>query len=98
MLDGLLRYGKLLALGCLLALPLLASPVTAADTAKVDAVAIVLPGPAGSATGSARDVTAKVLRENAFMEELRAAETEIVAVMDDQGRILRRSGQPASKR
>lgn len=60
MLDGLLRYGKLLALGCLLALPLLASPVTAADTAKVDAVAIVLPDPSGNATGSARDVTAKV--------------------------------------
>jgi PAS domain S-box-containing protein len=45
--------------------------------------------------GICRDVTAKVLRENAFMEELRAAETEIVAVMDDQGRILRRSGQAA---
>lgn len=42
--------------------------------------------------GICRDVTAKVLRENAFMEELRAAETEVVAVMDDQGRILRRSG------
>ncbi len=43
--------------------------------------------------GICRDITAKVLRENAFMEELRASETEIVAVMDDQGRILRRFPQ-----
>lgn len=43
--------------------------------------------------GVCRDITAKVLRENAFMEELRTSETEIVAVMDDQGRILRRSPQ-----
>lgn len=43
--------------------------------------------------GICRDITAKVLRENAFMEELRTSDSEVVAVLDDQGRILRRSPQ-----
>lgn len=42
--------------------------------------------------GICRDVTAKILRENAFMDTLRTTDTDIVAVMDDQGRILRRFG------
>ena len=41
--------------------------------------------------GIAQDISAKVLQENAFMEQLRAREEDVVVVTDDQGRILRRS-------
>lgn len=43
--------------------------------------------------GIAQDISAKVVQENAFMEQLRAGERDVVVVMDDQGRILRRSAQ-----
>lgn len=41
--------------------------------------------------GIAQDITDQVLRENAFMERLRAGQKDVVVVADDQGRILRRS-------
>jgi len=43
--------------------------------------------------GIAQDISAKVLQENAFMEQLRASDDDVVVVTDDQGRILRRSAQ-----
>lgn len=43
--------------------------------------------------GIAQDISAKVLQENAFMEQLRSGEGDVVVVTDDQGRILRRSSQ-----
>jgi PAS domain S-box-containing protein len=43
--------------------------------------------------GIAQDISAKVLQENAFMEQLRSGEGDAVVVTDDQGRILRRSAQ-----
>jgi len=43
--------------------------------------------------GIAQDISAKVLQENAFMEQLRVREEDVVVVSDDQGRILRRSAQ-----
>ena len=43
--------------------------------------------------GIAQDISAKVLQENAFMEQLRTREDDVVVVSDDQGRILRRSAQ-----
>jgi PAS domain S-box-containing protein len=43
--------------------------------------------------GIAQDISARVIQENAFMEQLRAREEDVVVVTDDQGRILRRSAQ-----
>ncbi len=43
--------------------------------------------------GIAQDISAKVLQENAFMEQLRTNDDDVVVVTDDQGRILRRSAQ-----
>ncbi len=43
--------------------------------------------------GIAQDISAKVMQENAFMEQLRTLEEDVVVVTDDQGRILRRSAQ-----
>ncbi len=43
--------------------------------------------------GIAQDISAKVMQENAFMEQLRTREEDVVVVTDDQGRILRRSAQ-----
>lgn len=43
--------------------------------------------------GIAQDISAKVLQENAFMDQLRAREEDVVVVTDDQGRILRRSSR-----
>jgi PAS domain S-box-containing protein len=43
--------------------------------------------------GIAQDISAKVLQENAFMDQLRGQEQVVVVVTDDQGRILRRSSQ-----
>jgi len=43
--------------------------------------------------GIAQDISAKVLQENAFMEQLRTGDGDVVVVTDDQGRILRRSAQ-----
>ena len=43
--------------------------------------------------GIAQDISAKVLQENAFMDQLRTREEDAVVVTDDQGRILRRSAQ-----
>ncbi len=43
--------------------------------------------------GIAQDISAKVLQENAFMDQLRTREDDVVVVTDDQGRILRRSAQ-----
>jgi PAS domain S-box-containing protein len=46
--------------------------------------------------GIAQDISAKVLQENAFMDQLRVREDDVVVVTDDQGRILRRSAQTLS--
>ncbi len=43
--------------------------------------------------GIAQDISSKVVQENAFMEQLRSREGDVVVVTDDQGRILRRSAQ-----
>ena len=43
--------------------------------------------------GIAQDISAKVMQENAFMDQLRTREEDAVVVTDDQGRILRRSAQ-----
>jgi len=43
--------------------------------------------------GIAQDISSKVMQENAFMDQLRAHEEDVVVVTDDQGRILRRSAQ-----
>ena len=43
--------------------------------------------------GIAQDISAKVMQENAFMDQLRTREEDVVVVTDDQGRILRRSAQ-----
>ena len=43
--------------------------------------------------GIAQDISAKVVQENAFMEQLRGRDDDVVVVTDDQGRILRRSAQ-----
>ncbi len=43
--------------------------------------------------GIAQDISSKVMQENAFMDQLRAREEDVVVVTDDQGRILRRSAQ-----
>ncbi len=43
--------------------------------------------------GIAQDISAKVMQENAFMEQLRVRAEDVVVVTDDQGRILRRSAQ-----
>lgn len=43
--------------------------------------------------GIAQDISAKVMQENAFMEQLCTHEGDVVVVTDDQGRILRRSVQ-----
>jgi PAS domain S-box-containing protein len=43
--------------------------------------------------GIAQDISTKVLQENAFMEQLRSHEADVVVVTDDQGRILRRLNQ-----
>jgi PAS domain S-box-containing protein len=43
--------------------------------------------------GIAQDISARVIQENAFMEQLRTSEEDVVVVTDDQGRILRRSAQ-----
>jgi PAS domain-containing protein len=41
--------------------------------------------------GIAQDISAKVVQENAFIEQLHAHQGDVVVVTDDQGRILRRS-------
>lgn len=46
--------------------------------------------------GIAQDISGKVRQENVFMEQLRATESDVVVVTDDQGRILRRSLQTLS--
>ncbi|WP_164561470.1 PAS domain-containing protein [Nitratidesulfovibrio vulgaris] len=46
--------------------------------------------------GIAQDISGKVRQENDFMEQLRATESDVVVVTDDQGRILRRSLQTLS--
>lgn len=43
--------------------------------------------------GICQDISAQVLRENAFMEAIKAYATDVVVVTDNQGRILRRSIQ-----
>ncbi len=43
--------------------------------------------------GIAQDISTKVLQENAFMDQLRSHEADVVVVTDDQGRILRRLNQ-----
>jgi len=43
--------------------------------------------------GIAQDISAKVVQENAFIEQLHAHQGDVVVVTDDQGRILRRSRQ-----
>ncbi|HCG05790.1 MAG TPA: histidine kinase [Desulfovibrio sp.] len=43
--------------------------------------------------GIAQDISAKVVQENAFIEQLHAHHGDVVVVTDDQGRILRRSRQ-----
>ncbi len=46
--------------------------------------------------GIAQDISAKVVQENAFIEQLHAHQGDVVVVTDDQGRILRRSRQTLS--
>jgi PAS domain S-box-containing protein len=46
--------------------------------------------------GIAQDISPKVLQENAFMDQLRVREEDVVVVTDDQGRILRRSTRTLS--
>ncbi|WP_231039196.1 PAS domain S-box protein, partial [Nitratidesulfovibrio oxamicus] len=43
--------------------------------------------------GIAQDISAKVVQENAFIEQLHTHQGDVVVVTDDQGRILRRSRQ-----
>lgn len=43
--------------------------------------------------GIAQDISLKVVQENAFMDQLRVHDNDVVVVTDDQGRILRRSSQ-----
>ncbi len=43
--------------------------------------------------GIAQDISSKVVQENAFMDQLRTRDDDVVVVTDDQGRILRRSTQ-----